>query len=248
MIDVVRPLVRNEDGRLDRFLALRQRPEPDPEPSVEHSRLIVAEVPQQPPEPRRAARHALVVGDDERARADARTTGSGRKLLRRRQRVTAAHFRRHRQVRELRVEVEERRARDVPLEVAPAGRRRIGEVVAAVGEANLHAGSMSAWASGRTTGKRARRRLVRRWRQLEAARSARRDAGRQRLRVAARRVRRVPLPPRIGGAADRAAGTADAPHARRRATAGRGRGRLLPAGAGGCAWPHEPHVGARALS
>ena len=56
--------------------------------------------------------------------------------------MTAAHFRRNRQVRELRVEVEERRAGDVALEVARAGRRRIGEVVAAVGEAHV---SMTTW-------------------------------------------------------------------------------------------------------
>ena len=211
---VVRSLARREDRGLDRLLALGQRAEPDPEPSVEHPRLIVAEVAQQPPEPRRAARHALVVGDDERTRPDARTTGSIGELLRRRQRMAAAHLRRHGQVRELRVEVEERRAGDVTFEVARAGRRRIGEVIAAVGEAHLHA-----WQYVRgehlvgRLGLGARRRLVRRSRQLQAARSARRDAGRQRLRASARWLRRVPLPPWIRGAVDRAAGTADAPHA-----------------------------------
>ena len=139
-----RPLPRREDGGLDRLLALGERAEPDPEPSVEHCRLLVAEMAQQPPEPRRAARHALVVRDDERVRADAGATGSGRELLRRRQRMTAAYLGRNREVRELRVEVEERRAGNVALEVARAGGGRVAEVVAAVGEANLHAGSMSA--------------------------------------------------------------------------------------------------------
>ena len=114
------------------------------EPSVEHCRLLVPEVAQQPPEPRRTAGHAFVVGDDERVRPDAGPTGSGRELLRRGQRMTTAYLGRNREVGELGVEIEERRAGNVALEVARAGGGRVAEVVPAVREASLHAGSMSA--------------------------------------------------------------------------------------------------------
>ena len=121
-----------------------ERAEPDSEPSVEHRRLLVAEVAQQPPEPGRTARHAFVVGDDERVRPDARATGSGREPLRRRQRMTTAHVGRDGHVREIHFEIEERRAGNVALEVARAGGRRVAEVVTAVRKANHHLGSMSA--------------------------------------------------------------------------------------------------------
>ena len=54
-------------------------------------------------------------------------------------------------------------------------------------------------------------------------------ARRDRLRARPRQFHGLPLPPRLGGAADRAARPPDAAHARRRAAARRGRVRALPA-------------------
>ena len=54
---------------------------------------------EQPPEPRRASRHALVVGDDQRVRTDAGATGCCGESVSRRQRMTAANVGRNREVR-----------------------------------------------------------------------------------------------------------------------------------------------------
>jgi hypothetical protein len=58
---------------------MRERPEPGSEAAVEHCGLLVPEVAQEPPEPRGAARHAVVVRNDERLRPDpGATRGSGK--------------------------------------------------------------------------------------------------------------------------------------------------------------------------
>ena len=52
--------------------------------------------------------------------------------------MPARHLGRDRQVGQVGVEIDEGGAGDVPFEVAVAGARRVGEVVAAVGEADVH--------------------------------------------------------------------------------------------------------------
>jgi hypothetical protein len=56
--------------------------------------------------------------------------------------MAPAHLRRDGQVRELRVEVEERRTGDVAFEIPPARRGRVGEVEPAIGEADVDLASV----------------------------------------------------------------------------------------------------------
>ena len=72
---VARALARHELGRLDLLVAAAQRAAPGVEPADEHGAVVVAEVPEQPPEPLGAAERA--VGDDEHAGADARARRRG---------------------------------------------------------------------------------------------------------------------------------------------------------------------------
>jgi hypothetical protein len=92
----------------------------------------MTEVSEEPPEPRRAAGAAVVVGDDEDAVLDPGPRGGGGKIVRARQRVPPPAL--DRQVGEL-VDPEERRARDVRLEIRLAPRLDAREVVPAVDEA-----------------------------------------------------------------------------------------------------------------
>jgi hypothetical protein len=92
----------------------------------------VPEVAQQPPKPGRAARAAVVVGDDEDAVLDPGPRGGGGKTLRARQRVPSLPL--ERQIREL-ADPEKRRAGDVGLEVRLSPRLDAREVVPAVDEA-----------------------------------------------------------------------------------------------------------------
>jgi hypothetical protein len=91
----------------------------------------VAEVPQEPPEPRRPTRTAVVVRDDEDSGAEAGTRRRGRKRLGRRQRV--APLPRDGQIGEL-VDSEKRRPWDVLPEVSLVPGLDPVERVAAVDE------------------------------------------------------------------------------------------------------------------
>ena len=108
----------------------RHRPEPGAEPAPEHRDVLMAVVPQQPPEPSRPAGPAVVVGDHEHALADSRPARRGREVLIPRKRVTPLPF--DRQIRKLRAE--ERGARDVRLEVELPTRLPAIELVGAVDE------------------------------------------------------------------------------------------------------------------
>ena len=100
---------------------------------VEHGAVVVAEVAQEPPEPLRAAERA--VGDDERAVVDPRPARRRRELGAARQRMASAGAGRRGEVA---LDVEERGARDVALEVgAPTG-FRVVERPAAIDEAVAH--------------------------------------------------------------------------------------------------------------
>jgi hypothetical protein len=99
---------------------------------------IVPEVAQEPPEARGAAGHRLVVGDDERVVVDAGATHARRELRGAREWMAAAGLRGDREIRQVGVEVEVRGAGQVALEVAGVSRRRVREVVPAVGEADIH--------------------------------------------------------------------------------------------------------------
>jgi len=90
-------------------------------------------VAQQPPQPRRAAGTAVVVGDDEHAVGDSRPPGRGREVLPARQRMPSLPF--DREVGELRAE--ESGARDMRLEVQLPARLPAVELVGAVDEAVL---------------------------------------------------------------------------------------------------------------
>jgi hypothetical protein len=89
----------------------------------------VPEVPEEPPEPLGAAHHA--VRDDEHALADPRTGSRRREVVRIGQRVPPALPGRSREVL---VDVEERRAGDVPLEVELTSALRVAELPPAVDE------------------------------------------------------------------------------------------------------------------
>ena len=90
-------------------------------------------VAQQPPEPRRTAGTAVVVGDDEHAVADPSARGRGGKVLPARQRMPSLPF--DREVGELLPE--ERRARDMRFQVQLPARLPAVELVGAVDEAVL---------------------------------------------------------------------------------------------------------------
>ena len=113
---VAAAFTRPERRRLDLFLAGAQLAAPALDPVDEHRAVVVAEVAEQPPEPLGAA-HAAV-GDDEDAVADARARRCPGEALGRRQRVAALPG--SRPVGEVVVDVEERSAGDVPLEVRAA--------------------------------------------------------------------------------------------------------------------------------
>ena len=103
---------------------------PTPRCRHEHRALVVPEVPQQPPQPLGAA-HASV-RDDEHVLADPRPGRDVGEAVRGGQRVPP--FAGARAVGQILVDVEERRARDVALEVDPAAVRRVGELPPAVDE------------------------------------------------------------------------------------------------------------------
>src|SRR5581483_5112936 len=96
---------------------------PGAQTAVEHRGALVAEVPQQPPEPRGAALARLVVGDHGALRPDAGVGGGPREVVRVGERVAA--LARPRRPRQVLLDVEEVRARDVALlPRAPPGPRR----------------------------------------------------------------------------------------------------------------------------
>ena len=68
-------LARHEPGRLDLLVAGAKRAAPGVETADEHAAVVVAEVPEQPPEPLGPAQRP--VRDDEHARPDARARGRG---------------------------------------------------------------------------------------------------------------------------------------------------------------------------
>jgi hypothetical protein len=98
----------------------------------------VAGVPEQPPEPLGASHRP--VGDDEDTRADARSRGGGRELVEVGKRMPSA---RPGLGREVAVDVEEARARDVPGEVELAAAPGVPQLPAAVDEPDPHAASVT---------------------------------------------------------------------------------------------------------
>ena len=132
---VVGSLARGELRRLDLLVAAAKRTAPRLE--VDHRALVVAEVPQQPPEPLGAA-HAPV-RDDEDPVADARARRRGGELLRSRQRMPATRSPRRGEVA---VDVEERRAGYVTREIGQPSGLGIRDLPAAVDEAVVHGRSI----------------------------------------------------------------------------------------------------------
>ena len=106
-------------------------------PPVQHGDVVVAEVAQEPPEPRRAAVHPLVVGDDEDAGSDSRRPGSAREVLLGRERMAPSGIRRR--GREVLLHVEEGRAGNVALQVELAAAAGLPQLPAAVDEPVPHA-------------------------------------------------------------------------------------------------------------
>ena len=123
---------RLERRRLDLLLSGHERPQPRLHAAAEHGDLLVPEVAQEPPEPRRASVHPLVVGDDEDAGTDPGGADGPGEILCGRERVPAAGRRGRRG--EIALHVEERGSRDVPLEVELTAARRVAELPAAVDE------------------------------------------------------------------------------------------------------------------
>ena len=105
---------------------------------VDDGAVVVAEMAEQPPEALRSA--GVAVRDHEHALADPGPRGGGREPLGIRQRVPSRV--RNRQVGQILVHVEKRRARNVSgaVELAPA--RRIAELPAAVHELVAHPASI----------------------------------------------------------------------------------------------------------
>ena len=129
---VVPPLPRHESRGLDVLVAGPQRTEPPVE--VDHRARVVSPVPEQPPQPLGAPH--VSVRHDEDAVADSCARRRGGEVLGVRQGMPTALAGR---AREIRVDVEKRRARDVPgaIQLAPAG--RVADVPAAVDELVAHA-------------------------------------------------------------------------------------------------------------
>src|SRR5439155_21431864 len=128
---VAAPLAWNELCRLDLLLACAERAAPRLE--VDHRALVVAPVTKQPPQALGPAH--VPVHDDEDAVSDTGARRSGGEVGRRRQWMASA---RPRRCREVAVDVEKRRARNVPGEVELAAPRGIGDVPAAVDELVAH--------------------------------------------------------------------------------------------------------------
>ena len=136
---VARPLAGDEERRLDLFLACAERAAPALDPAEQDRALVMSEVAQQPPEPFRTA--AVSVGDDEDALLDSGPRGGGRELHRARERVPAGAS--NREVGQLFVDVEERRARDVARPVEVTTTARVAELPAAIDELPPHAWAAS---------------------------------------------------------------------------------------------------------
>jgi hypothetical protein len=107
---------------------------PGAQAAVEHGHVLVAEVPQQPPEPRGAALARPVVRDHARVVAHARAPGSRLERRRLRQRVAAALARLPGQVA---IHVEEGRTGDVAFEPEALAGARLAELEAAVDHAQV---------------------------------------------------------------------------------------------------------------
>jgi hypothetical protein len=115
--DAARPereLRRHGEGRR-RGHERMSRGDPRGEAAVEHARARVAEPAQEPPQARGDRPADVVVGDEDRAARDADPREHARELGGRRQRVTARP--RAGWGREIEVEIDERRAGDVPAQV-----------------------------------------------------------------------------------------------------------------------------------
>src|SRR5207245_9866090 len=101
-------------------------------PPLDDADRIVSEVPQEPPEPR----SAVPVRDDERIVRDARPACGRGEALRAREGMPARV--RNGQIREIGIEIEERRAGRVTPEVEGATAAGIAEVEAALHENGVH--------------------------------------------------------------------------------------------------------------
>ena len=128
---IAAPLGRDERLRLDLLLAAAQRAAPRLE--VDHRARVVAEVAEQPPEALGATERA--VGDHLNAGPDPGRGGGRREPVGVGQRVPARPAGRRG---EILLDVEERRAGDVGLEVEPAAQARVVERPAAVDELVAH--------------------------------------------------------------------------------------------------------------
>src|SRR4051812_37416470 len=126
----------HERRRLDRFLARGQRSFPGVE--VDDGAVVVAEVPQEPPESLRAADRS--VGDDEDTVTDPGAPGCGGEPLGGRQGMAPRTG--NGEIREVLVDVEERGARDVAGEVQLAPTARISELPATIDELIAHRSSI----------------------------------------------------------------------------------------------------------
>ena len=124
-------LLGHERRRLDRLVAGPERPVPRVE--LDHGAVVVAEVAQEPPEPLGAAHRA--VRDDEDARPDPGERRGGGEVVGARKRMAPTQPGRGGEVA---LDVEERRAGDVPGEVELAPAVGVAELPSAVDEAVTH--------------------------------------------------------------------------------------------------------------
>ena len=110
--DVVVARLQPELGRLDVLFAGTERPEPVVQASAQDGDIVVPKVAEEPPEPRGAAVHPLVVGDDERVVSDPGRFGGAGEVLRGRKGVPPSIGASGRR-RKLRLDVQKGRAGNV---------------------------------------------------------------------------------------------------------------------------------------
>ena len=144
---VAAPLPRDELGRLDLLLAGEQPASPDLDPAEQDRAVVVAEVPQKPPQPLRSP--AASVRDDESPLADACPARRNSESLGRRERVAPRV--RDREIREVSVDVQERRSRDVSGEIELSPARGVPELPPTVDELVPHVPTSVERRSSQTT-------------------------------------------------------------------------------------------------
>jgi hypothetical protein len=135
--DVVIARLRTEVGRLDVLLAGTERPEPVVQSSAQDGSVVVPEMAEEPPEPRGAAVHFLVVGDDERVVSDPGRSGRAGEVFRSRKGVPPSVATSGRR-RKLRLDVQKERAGNVAAQIERTPDLRMPELPPAIDELHPH--------------------------------------------------------------------------------------------------------------